>query len=152
MLLINGCITNKEVSWGYTKVHMFNWTIPHQQLFNEVHFKSFFPVHTMERNTSMYHTFILHYYIDATVSHPKFKILVIWVSGMHLNTISIFLINLEWLQAVLVACIWWFLAWLPIPPWWWMRYVPPKRLALSELYSVTTQKTVLLTVKNLSPK
>lgn len=76
----------------------------------------------MEINTSMYHTFILRYYVDDIVWHSKFKIHEIWVPGMHLNTILIFLINVGWLQVVPAACICWFLTWLPIPPWRWRRH------------------------------
>jgi hypothetical protein len=43
---------------------------------------------------------------------------------------------------LLVSC-------LTFRPWWWKWYVPPKLQVVSELYDVTTQKSVLFIISNL---
>jgi hypothetical protein len=44
------------------------------------------------------------------------------------------------------------LTWVALRPWRWRRYVPPKREALSELYGVTTLKTLVADMRSSMPQ
>jgi hypothetical protein len=78
--------------------------------------------------------------VVASVKDLGLKNTVLWVVKSCISE------GVRCFRTQLASCFCWFLAWLTRRPWGWGRYIPPKRLALSELRGVTTRGTALFIV------